>query len=90
VIGSFIEDSLRLAAAPADSALGEDRFDRERKRHRDRLDAAEAKIRRLETTIRDIESSTSLEVGRLMVEGARSPRGLVRLPLNLIRAWRRH
>jgi hypothetical protein len=89
VIGSFIEDGLRLAAAPSEGALGEDRFDRERRRHQDKMDAAETNIRRLEATIRDIESSTSLEVGRLMVESARSPRGVARLPLDLIRAWRR-
>jgi hypothetical protein len=87
--GAFSERALRLAAADLATPLGQARYEADRARLQRRLEAAELRASQLEAKIDDIEHSTSLEVGRRVVDAARSPKAAIRLPIDLVRAWRR-
>ncbi len=87
--GDFTDRALRLAAAPIDSLRGQERSALERRRLQRRMEAAEVTIEQLEAKIAALEGSTSLEVGRVVVGATRSPKAAVRLPIDLVRAWRR-
>ena len=87
--GAYSERALRLAAAELATPLGQARYEADRARLQRRLEASELRASQLEAKIDDIEQSTSLEVGRRVVDAARSPKAAVRLPIDLVRAWRR-
>jgi hypothetical protein len=87
--GDFATRALR--AALQDASTGVDRRKFEAYRIQAEADTAQRdkRINDLETKVTNLTSSTSLKVGQTLVGAARSPRALIRLPVDMVRIWRR-
>ena len=88
VFGDFDRRHLRATMVDAPRGVDQRRFEMYRTKTDGELKDRDKRIRDLETKLADLQTSTSLKVGRTLVGAAKSPRGMVLLPVNLFRIWR--
>lgn len=85
--GAFVTRAVRAALESPDETaerrLGLGRAQAERQ-----IKERDARIAALEKRVKALESSTSYRIGGTFVRAAKSPRGLIRLPVDLWRIWR--
>lgn len=79
-----VRHTMEVPASGADQA----RFEAYRAQAERQLQERDARIKKLETQVAKLEESSSLKLGQTLTRATRSPRALVRLPLDLVRIWR--
>jgi hypothetical protein len=88
VFGDFAARVLRTTVLDPARGIDRRRFEEYRAQTEAALKERDSRISKLETKLANLDSSSSLKLGRTLVGAARSPRGLVRLPIDLVRIWR--
>jgi hypothetical protein len=86
--GAFEARILRATVMGSTQAAGQRRPDPYRSQLAEQLKERDTQVSRLKARIATMERSSSLRLGRALVGAARSPRALLRLPLDLYRIWR--
>jgi hypothetical protein len=88
VFGEFDRRNLRATLGDTSRGVDQRRFNAYRAEADMQLKDRDKRIHALEAKVANLETSSSLKVGRTLVGAARSPRALVRLPVSLFRIWR--
>jgi hypothetical protein len=88
VFGDFAARVLRTTVLDPARGIDRRRFEEYRTQTEAALKERDGRISKLETKLANLTSSSSLKLGRTLVGAAKSPRGLIRLPVDLVRIWR--
>ena len=79
---------LRAAVRDDTATVDQQRFDSYRHQMETRLKDRDRQIQRLEARVASYERSGAYRLGRVLTRAGRSPRALVRLPVDLYGIWR--
>ena len=88
VFGDFAARVLRTTVLDPARGIDRRRFEEYRTGADAALKERDGRIGKLETKLANLTSSSSLKLGQTLVGAAKSPRRLVRLPVDLVRIWR--